>query len=537
VTTPATPARDYREELRAERHREEEAHAARVARAAAAGLTPAEFARRATADAYELRAAAIEAGHREADGMRAVWFDLYACAERRDWNQDRADACLRRAGSLGLLRHDRRVSEQHGSPTFTVDRLQGGPCPTCGHPLSRVMPRRRDPADDQPDLFTTAAEPDDDDQERDGPCYRCAPDPHAEEDTRALLEEVGRAWAAYRERPSQKANGKYDEGGHHPYMRCAFDGFGYRPEGDTDRRPFDPPDGPRVYSHRDRDRRERIALARLIAGGFVAMVDEPDRRAKCLRATFGITDKGARLIGLDLSGLPEPVQGRFRTHQPRRRADTSQERRAMAEGMTARLREDRETPPTPADGECQRCAPDHWRPCPHAFRCPACGANPWAACRRPSGHKAQELHTSRVALARAHWTPEQAAAEAAYEAGEQPEPVPPIRAWADALADPCPCGHTRGTHADGSGQCLAFPGPEPRDTCPCRAFAGEATDAPPTLAAAALAQHGPDALDDDEPAALDLFTPTPAALREPPSAPPTPVAPPPAQDAAALTLF
>jgi hypothetical protein len=432
ATTPAAP-RDWREEARQERHARDEAHRERVTRAIAAGMSPADFARRATADAYELRAAAIEAGHREADGMRAVWFDLYACAERRDWNQDRADACLRRAGSLGLLRHDRRVSEQHGRPTFTVERLQGGPCPTCGHPLSVVMPRRRDPADDQPDLFSAAAEPDDDDQERDGPCYRCAPDPHAEEDTRALLEEVGRAWAAYRERPSQKANGKYDEGGHHPYMRYDVGRFARIGDDDT-RHPFDPPEGwPRVYSHRDRDHRQRVALARLIAGGFVAMVDDPHRRENCLRATFGITDKGARLIGLDLSGLPEPVHGTFRSHQPRGRADTSQERRAMAEAMTARLREDRANPPTPADGTCTRCAPDHWRPCPHAFRCPACGANPWAACKRPSGHKAQELHSSRVALARAHWTPDQLAQEAAWEAATPGEATAPD-AWPDLFA-------------------------------------------------------------------------------------------------------
>jgi hypothetical protein len=37
-------------------------------------------------------------------------------------------------------------------------------------------------------------------------------------------------------------------------------------------------------------------------------------------------------------------------------------------------------------------------PCPLSFRCPTCGAEPGVWCKRPSEHKAQELHSERVDL-------------------------------------------------------------------------------------------------------------------------------------------
>lgn len=37
--------------------------------------------------------------------------------------------------------------------------------------------------------------------------------------------------------------------------------------------------------------------------------------------------------------------------------------------------------------------------CPRSITCPRCGAIPGAWCRRPSGHRADQLHAERIALA------------------------------------------------------------------------------------------------------------------------------------------
>ncbi len=103
--------------------------------------------------------------------------------------------------------------------------------------------------------------------------------------------------------------------------------------------------------------------------------------------------------------------------------ETSADRRAAAQRCAEALTAARTDPPAPADGTCERCDADHWTPCPHAFECPACQAAPWAACKRPSGHRAAVTHTTRIALARAHWTPAQHRQEADFER-QQPAPEP-----------------------------------------------------------------------------------------------------------------
>lgn len=121
------------------------------------------------------------------------------------------------------------------------------------------------------------------------------------------------------------------------------------------------------------------------------------------------------------------------------------ERMAAAKRAAAALAAARVAPPAPDAPEgwtCTRCAPDHWEPCPHAFTCPVCQAGPGVACRRPSGHRpAEGTHASRVALARAHWTPEQHAEEAAWEAehaeaaATPADPAPaPVAAAHEALS-------------------------------------------------------------------------------------------------------
>lgn len=37
--------------------------------------------------------------------------------------------------------------------------------------------------------------------------------------------------------------------------------------------------------------------------------------------------------------------------------------------------------------------------CPRSLSCPVCGARPGQSCKRPSGHRAAELHAARLALA------------------------------------------------------------------------------------------------------------------------------------------
>lgn len=37
--------------------------------------------------------------------------------------------------------------------------------------------------------------------------------------------------------------------------------------------------------------------------------------------------------------------------------------------------------------------------CPKSLACPTCGAEPGARCKRPSGHKATQLHAARIAAA------------------------------------------------------------------------------------------------------------------------------------------
>lgn len=416
---------DWEQEARRERHEREEAHAARVARAMVAGTSPADFARRATEDAWELRDAATVVAHRLADAGEvhnpaAVRFDLAASAEARAWDADRAAAAVRRARSLRLFwREDR-----HHPGTFSLEGITGDRCPSCGRPRMAVFPQHHQDAADAAtgtlDIFAAAAA----EAPQEGPeppCPRCWSNPHQEEDTRALLEVIARRWIAY------VANG--DRGGEsmpHPYMRYEFTWIGsYRhAEDEPERVPFEAPaEWPRCYVHRDDDRHEARALAQLIARGHVAVIerDGPYRRI------FALTPAGAEAIGYEFPTGPLPNRtGTIRTHERPKAPESSAERRERATAMTAQLAAIRAgEPQAPAPIDCTRCGPDHWRPCPHVFTCPDCHAGPGNLCRRPSGHEAPELHAARVALARADWTPEQHEAEAAWEAAQRPAPPVP----------------------------------------------------------------------------------------------------------------
>jgi hypothetical protein len=51
--------------------------------------------------------------------------------------------------------------------------------------------------------------------------------------------------------------------------------------------------------------------------------------------------------------------------------------------------------------ECRWCGgtADTGSTCPRSIACPTCAAPAGASCKRPSGHRAAELHAARVALA------------------------------------------------------------------------------------------------------------------------------------------
>lgn len=332
---------DWQEEARQERHGRETAHAARVARAASAGIAPADFARRASADAWELRdAATAKARELHAAGEvhhpAAVRFDIAASAEHRGWDADRADAAVRRARSLRLFwREDR-----HHPGTFALEGITGDRCPVCGRARAGAMPERqeetRDAATGTLDLFAAVAQ---EPETPEAPCLRCWVNPHQEDDTRALLETIARQWIGFVDH-GDRASGTPP----HPYMRFAFSRIGgYRhAEDEPARVPFETPaEWPRCYVHRDDDRAEARALAVLIARGHVAAIDRGEVDGMRLRGTFALTPAGAAAIGYEYPAGPLPKRcGTIRAHG-RTAPETSAERRARATELASTLRHER----------------------------------------------------------------------------------------------------------------------------------------------------------------------------------------------------
>jgi hypothetical protein len=50
--------------------------------------------------------------------------------------------------------------------------------------------------------------------------------------------------------------------------------------------------------------------------------------------------------------------------------------------------------------ECPWCGGENTSGvCPKSITCPKCGVGPGVSCRRPSGHRAAQLHAARIELA------------------------------------------------------------------------------------------------------------------------------------------
>jgi predicted RNA-binding Zn-ribbon protein involved in translation (DUF1610 family) len=306
---------DAQERIRAEhqerRIAESAAHLARIARS---GLTPAEYARRATADAWSIHdgmlaaeaRAEAQAGDdapRNGAGRLHLRFGWEESREARGWDADRWEAAMRRARGLRL------VMWWHSTPgQFVRDGLNAAPCPECGKP---TIARQRG---------HDAATP--------GRCGVCDHGPDPEGDRAALLALIGASWTAYLTRPSYKrakrGGWQHDDGGSYPYMRGNED-HAWTP---GERRLFAPErdDHQPEYAGRHSRTAARRAVAQLVRDGLVAILAggiTPGPGGGWGRSCYALTPAGFDALGIDAASFPPPADGiRLMSHRPGDHATT-----------------------------------------------------------------------------------------------------------------------------------------------------------------------------------------------------------------------